>query len=156
MPFISILGYPFIIVSFVATLLMQTRFTTESELLTKYPLLALFIQNKWLAALGTINMLLLLWTIFLTVRGITETVGKVIKGVWAKIYYYGLVASTIMFYWILWGLPVLRAIWQIMRGARFWEKTLHEGLHHPVLDELRVDSGRSTRASQCNAVTSKF
>lgn len=138
-PFISILGYPFMIISFAATILIQIGSTTESELITRYPLLVTFIQNRWLAVLGTINMLLLLWTIFLTVHGIAETVGKVIKGAWSKTYYYGLAASTVMFYWILWGLPILRAFWQIIRGARFWEKTLHEGLHHPVLDELRVD-----------------
>jgi hypothetical protein len=94
------------------------------------------VDNPWLATLSTFNMLLLLWHILLTVRGIAATVGKTVNGITEKVHYYGLAVSTIMFYWILWGLPVLRALWQMLRGARFWEKTLHEGLHHPVLDRL--------------------
>ncbi len=137
-PFIPILGYPFMVISVLAMLLMQMRYKNEFEQIAKNPILASFMQNKWLATLGTINMLLLLWTIFLTIRGIDETVGKAIKRVRTKLYYYGLAACTIMFYWVLWGLPVLRAIWQIMRRADFWEKTFHEGLHHPVLDELKA------------------
>jgi hypothetical protein len=94
------------------------------------------VDNPWLATLSTFNMLLLLWHILLTVRGIAATVGKTVIGITEKVHYYGLAVSTIMFYWILWGFPVLRALWQMLRGARFWEKTLHEGLHHPVLDRL--------------------
>jgi len=140
-PFISILGYPFMVISAFAALLMQMGYTSQFEQFSRNPLLAMFMQNKWLAALGTINIFLLLWTIFLTIRGIDGTVGKAIKGVQAKIYYYGLAALTIMLYWLLWGLPVLRAIWQIVHRARFWEKTYHEGLHHPVLGEMRTPLG---------------
>jgi hypothetical protein len=81
-------------------------------------------------------MLLLFWHVYLTVRGTAKTIGKTVAGTAEKMHYYGLVATTVMFYWILWGLPVLRAIWQTLRGSRFWEKTLHEGLHHPVLDRF--------------------
>ena len=69
-------------------------------------------------------------------------VGKTLNGVKEKIHYYGLAGFTLMFYWILWGLPVLRAVWQISRGARFWEKTLHEGLHYTVLDRYSADVKR--------------
>jgi cellulose synthase/poly-beta-1,6-N-acetylglucosamine synthase-like glycosyltransferase len=131
-PFLSIVGYPLMVLSILIAILLPI------ESLTGYSLTAslVLIQDPWLAAISFLNMLLLLWHVLLTVRGIAGTVGKTIQGIPEKIHFYGLAAVTIMFYWVLWGLPVLRAVWQILSGARFWEKTLHEGLHHPVLDRI--------------------
>ena len=121
------------LLSLLVAIILPIEFATGTSLVTSpLPL----INNPWLAAISGVNMFLLLLHIMLTVRGIAGTVGKTIKGIGEKVHYYGLVVLTIMFYWILWGLPVLRALWQTLRGAIFWEKTLHEGLHHSVLDRL--------------------
>ncbi len=132
-PFLSIVGYPLMVLSLLAAILLPIASVTGITLTA--PLLLVF-DNPLLATISAFNMILLLWHVFLTVRGIAGTVGKTITGITEKVHYYGLAASTVMFYWILWGLPVLRALWQTLRGARFWEKTLHEGLHHPVLDRF--------------------
>jgi hypothetical protein len=132
-PFLSIIGYPLMVLSLLVAILLPIQLASGISLPTS---LLPVVDNPWLATLSTFNMLLLLWHILLTVRGIAATVGKTVNGITEKVHYYGLAVSTIMFYWILWGLPVLRALWQMLRGARFWEKTLHEGLHHPVLDRL--------------------
>ena len=132
-PFLSIIGYPLMVLSLLVAILLPIQLASGISLPTS---LLPVVDNPWLATLSTFNMLLLLWHILLTVRGIAATVGKTVIGITEKVHYYGLAVSTIMFYWILWGLPVLRALWQMLRGARFWEKTLHEGLHHPVLDRL--------------------
>ncbi len=132
-PFLSIIGYPLMVLSLLAAILLPIE--SVSGISPTAPLLPV-VNNPWLATISAFNMLLLLWHVFLTVRGIAGTVGRTVKGITEKVHYYGLAASTVMFYWILWGLPVLRAVWQTLRGARFWEKTLHEGLHHPVLDRF--------------------
>ncbi len=132
-PFLSIIGYPLMVLSLLVAILLPIQLASGISLPTS---LLPVVDNPWLATLSTFNMLLLLWHILLTVRGIAATVGKTVIGITEKVHYYGLAVSTIMFYWILWGFPVLRALWQMLRGARFWEKTLHEGLHHPVLDRL--------------------
>jgi len=131
-PFLSIIGYPLMILSILIAILLPIESLTGVSLTTSLVL----IQDPWLATLSFLNMVLLLWHVLQTVRGISGTVGKTIKGIQEKIHFYGLAAATIMLYWVLWGLPVLRAVWQMLRGARFWEKTLHEGLHHPVLDRI--------------------
>ena len=132
-PFLSIVGYPLMILSLLFAILLPIQLASGISLPTSA---FSVVGNPWLAIISTFNLLLLLWHISLTVRGIAGTVGKTVIGKAEKVHYYGLAASTIMFYWILWGLPVLRALWQTLRGARFWEKTLHEGLHHPVLDRF--------------------
>ena len=132
-PFLSLIGYPLMLLSLLVAVLLPIQAVSGISVPGQ---LVLIIDNPWLAALSTLNMLLLLWHIYLTVRGIARTIGKTVVGTAEKMHYYGLVATTVMFYWILWGLPVLRAIWQTIRGARFWEKTLHEGLHYPVLDRF--------------------
>ncbi len=132
-PFLSIIGYPLMVLSLLVAILLPIQLASGISLPTS---LLPIVDNPWLATLSTFNMLLLLWHILLTVRGIAGTIGKTVIGITEKVHYYGLAVSTIMFYWILWGLPVLRALWQTLRGARFWEKTLHEGLHHPVLDRF--------------------
>jgi glycosyltransferase XagB len=142
-PFLSIIGYPSMILSFLAAILFPIRSIAGSQTLGIVgSLLVPPIGNEWIAAISLLNMILLLWTIFLTVRGIAGTIDKSLHGVKERIHYYGLAGSTLMFYWILWGLPVLRALWQISRGARFWEKTLHEGLHYTVLDRYSADVKR--------------
>lgn len=131
-PFLSIIGYPLMVLSILIAILLPIQSLTGISLTTSL----ILIQDPWLATISFLNMILLLWHVMLTVRGISGTVGKTIKGIQEKVHFYGLAAATIMFYWILWGLPVLRAVWQTLRGAKFWEKTLHEGLHHPVLDRI--------------------
>ena len=132
-PFLSIIGYPLMVMSLLIAIILPIELAAGASLISS-PLPIL--NNPWLAALSVFNMLLLLGHVLLTIRGIAGTVGKTINGVAEKAHYYGFAALTIMFYWILWGLPVLRALWQTLRGARFWEKTLHEGLHHSVLDRF--------------------
>ena len=132
-PFLSIVGYPLMVISLLIAVLLPIELVAGTSLIASP--LPIF-NNPWLAALSVFNMLLLLGHVLLTIRGIAGTVGKTIHGAAEKLHYYGLAALTIMFYWILWGLPVLRALWQTLRGARFWEKTLHEGLHHSVLDRF--------------------
>jgi cellulose synthase/poly-beta-1,6-N-acetylglucosamine synthase-like glycosyltransferase len=131
-PFLSIIGYPLMVLSILIAILLPIQSLTGVSLTASL----ILIEDPWLATISFLNMILLLWHVLLTVRGISGTVGKTIKGMQEKTHFYGLAAATIMFYWILWGLPVLRALWQTLRGARFWEKTLHEGLHHPVLDRI--------------------
>ena len=132
-PFLSLVGYPFMVLSLLVAVLLPIQ--AVSGVSMPGPILPI-IDNPWLAAISALNMILLLWHIYLTVRGIARTIGKTVVGIPEKVHYYGLVGITVMFYWILWGLPVLRAIWQTLRGAKFWEKTLHEGLHHPILDRI--------------------
>ena len=132
-PFLSVIGYPLMVLSLLVAVVLPIEIASRTSLITS-PFLIL--DNPWLAAISVFNMLLLLTHVLLTVRGIAGTVGKTIKGTVEKAHYYGLAVITIMFYWILWGLPVLRALWQTLRGARFWEKTFHEGLHHSVLDRF--------------------
>ena len=132
-PFLSIVGYPLMVLSILAVILLPIQSISGISLTAS---LLPVVDNPWLAAISALNMILLLWHILLTVRGISTTVGKTIRGLHEKVHFYGLAAVTIMFYWILWGLPVLRAVWQLLRGANFWEKTLHEGLHYPVLDRI--------------------
>jgi len=132
-PFLSLIGYPLMVLSLLIAVLLPIQ--AVSRVSMPAPLLPI-IDNPWLAAISAFNMLLLLWHVYLTTRGIARTIGKTVVGAGEKIHYYGLVVTTVMFYWILWGLPVLRAIWQTLRGAKFWEKTLHEGLHHSVLDRF--------------------
>lgn len=132
-PFLSIIGYPLMVLSLLVAILLPIQLASGISMPTS---LVPVVDNPWLATLSTFNLLLLLWHIFLTVRGIAGTIGKTVNGITEKVHYYGLAVFTIMFYWILWGLPVLRAVWQTLRGATFWEKTLHEGLHHAVLDRF--------------------
>jgi len=132
-PFLAIIGYPLMVLSLLIAFLLPIEVASGSSLATSLRPVG---GNPGLAMLSAFNMLLLLWHVVLTVRGIDGTVGKTINGLTEKIHYYGLAASTIMFYWVLWGLPVLRALSQTIRGSNFWEKTLHEGLHHSVLDRL--------------------
>jgi cellulose synthase/poly-beta-1,6-N-acetylglucosamine synthase-like glycosyltransferase len=132
-PFLSIIGYPLMVLSLLLAILLPIGLTSRLSLTTS-PLLIL--NNPWLDVISIFNMLLLLGHILLTVRGIAGTVGKTFNRITERVHYYGLASLTIMFYWILWGVPVLRALWQTLRGAKFWEKTLHEGLHHSVLDRF--------------------
>jgi cellulose synthase/poly-beta-1,6-N-acetylglucosamine synthase-like glycosyltransferase len=132
-PFLSILGYPLMVLSFVAAIILPIE--SISGIAPSTSLLPV-LDNPWLAGVSAFNMILLFWHVFLTVRGISRTVGKTVLGMTEKLRYYGIAATTVMFYWILWGFPVLRAFWQTMRGANFWEKTRHEGLHHAVLDKF--------------------
>jgi cellulose synthase/poly-beta-1,6-N-acetylglucosamine synthase-like glycosyltransferase len=132
-PFLSIIGYPLMVLSLLVAIVLPIELASGiSPTASPLPIL----NNPWIAAISIFNMLLLLGHIFLTVDGIAGTVGKTINGIKQKAHYYGLAFATIMFYWILWGLPVLRALSQTLRGARFWEKTLHEGLHHSILDRF--------------------
>jgi cellulose synthase/poly-beta-1,6-N-acetylglucosamine synthase-like glycosyltransferase len=131
-PFLSIVGYPLMVLSFLFAILLPIQSLTGIPLTTSIVL----IQDPWLATLSFVNLVLLLWHVLATVRGIAGTVGKTMLGIKEKMHFYGLATITIMFYWVLWGLPVLRAVWQSLHGARFWEKTFHEGLHHPVLDRI--------------------
>ncbi len=133
-PFLSIIGYPLMLLSILIAVLLPIQSLTGIPVTTITSMI--LIQDPWLAALSFANMILLLWHVLLAVRGISVTVGKTIKGIQDKIHFYGLATLTIMFYWVLWGFPVLRAVSQTLRGAKFWEKTLHEGLHHPVLDRI--------------------
>lgn len=132
-PFLSIIGYPLMVLSLLAAILLPI--TAVSGIPLTAPLLPV-IDNPLLATISAFNMILLLWHVYLSLRGIASTVGKTVNGLSEKVHYYGLAGATMMFYWILWGFPVLRALWQTLRGARYWEKTLHEGLHHPVLDRF--------------------
>jgi len=132
-PFLSVIGYPLMVLSLLVAVVLPIEIASRTSLITS-PFLIL--DNPWLAAISVFNMLLLLAHVLLTVRGIARTVGATIEATLEKAHYYGLAVVTIMFYWILWGLPVLRALWQTLRGARFWEKTFHEGLHHSVLDRF--------------------
>lgn len=145
-PFLSIIGYPSMLVSFLAAILWPIWSISGSQTLgTVASVVSVLVpqtDNQWIAGISLLNMILLVWTILLTVQGIAGTVGKTMNGVNEKIHYYGLAGFTLMFYWILWGLPVLRALWQMSRGARFWEKTLHEGLHYSVLDRYSADVKR--------------
>jgi cellulose synthase/poly-beta-1,6-N-acetylglucosamine synthase-like glycosyltransferase len=132
-PFLSLIGYPLMALSLLVAILLPIQAVSGTSVPGS---LLPIIDNPWIAAISVFNMLLLFWHVYLTVRGTATTIGKTVLGNVEKLHYYGLVATTVMFYWILWGLPVLRAIWQLLRGARFWEKTLHEGLHHPILARL--------------------
>jgi cellulose synthase/poly-beta-1,6-N-acetylglucosamine synthase-like glycosyltransferase len=139
-PFLSIIGYPSMVLSFLAAILLPIWSISGSQTLgIAGSILVLQTDNQWIAGISLLNMILLVWTVLLTLQGISWTIGKTLNGVTERIHYYGLAGFTLMFYWILWGLPVLRAVWQISRGARFWEKTLHEGLHHTVLDRYNTD-----------------